>query len=226
MRLLTTFPLPHRFGTGTLLIGLCAFLSLGTVLPGQADEPVDPAYLKVVTERAAKIVGSLGIDDTTKAQRVTDIIARQYVDLSRIHDTRDAAIKAAHDQAGDDKSRADAAITVAQNDADAAIYKLHAAYLAKLSVELTPEQVDGVKDGMTYGAANGTYDVYMRMCPDLSEEQKRQIKAWLIEARELAMDQGSSNEKHAVFGKYKGKINNYLSAAGYDLKEAEKNLRK
>jgi len=187
---------------------------------------VDPAYLKVVTERAAKIVGSLGIDDTTKAQRVTDIIARQYVDLSRIHDTRDAAIKAAHDQAGDDKSRADAAITVAQNDADAAIYKLHAAYLAKLSVELTPEQVDGVKDGMTYGVANGTYDVYMRMCPDLSEEQKRQIKAWLIEARELAMDQGSSNEKHAVFGKYKGKINNYLSAAGYDLKEAEKNLRK
>ena len=100
----------------------------------------------------------------------------------------------------------------------------HIAFLARLAVELNPEQVDGVKDGMTYGVLKVTYDVYMKMCPDLSEEQKKRIKAWLIEARELAMDQGSSKEKHGVFGKYKGKINNYLSAAGYDLKEAEKNL--
>jgi len=69
-----------------------------------------------------------------------------------------------------------------------------------------------------------TYNVYLKMMPDLSVEQKRQIRAWLWEARELAMDQGSSKEKHGVFGKYKGKINNYLSAAGYNLKEAEKNL--
>jgi hypothetical protein len=42
---------------------------------------------------------------------------------------------------------------------------------------------------------------------------------WLVEARELAMDEGSSDAKHAVFGKYKGRINNYLSAAGYDMKK-------
>jgi hypothetical protein len=45
--------------------------------------------------------------------------------------------------------------------------------------------------------------------------------AWLVEAREIAMDCGSSEEKHYWFGKYKGKINNYLSAEGYDLKKAE-----
>ena len=38
------------------------------------------------------------------------------------------------------------------------------------------------------------------------------------------MDAGSSEEKHAMFGKYKGRINNYLSAAGYDMKQAEKDL--
>jgi hypothetical protein len=42
---------------------------------------------------------------------------------------------------------------------------------------------------------------------------------WLVEARELAMDEGSSEKKHAVFGKYKGRINNYLSAEGYDMKK-------
>jgi hypothetical protein len=62
------------------------------------------------------------------------------------------------------------------------------------------------------------------MLPDLTDQQKAQILAWLVEAREKAMDAGSSREKHAWFGKYKGKINNYLSAAGYDLKKADRDL--
>jgi len=39
---------------------------------------------------------------------------------------------------------------------------------------------------------------------------------WLAEAREHAMDAQSSNKKHEWFGKYKGRINNYLSKQGYD----------
>jgi len=42
----------------------------------------------------------------------------------------------------------------------------------------------------------------------------------LLEAREHAMDAESSDKKHAWFGKYKGRINNYLSSEGYDLKKA------
>jgi len=60
------------------------------------------------------------------------------------------------------------------------------------------------------------------LLPDLSDEQKREILANLVEAREQAMDGGSSEEKHGIFGKYKGRINNYLSEQGYDLKAAEK----
>lgn len=207
------------------IAAVCAFL-FQALRPCQADEQPDPAYLKVVTERAAKIVEKLGIDDTVTAERTRDLIALQYWDLSQIHDARDAAINSARANARDNLNAASTAIESAKNEADAAIYRLHAAYLAKLSVELTPEQVDGVKDGMTYGVAKITYNVYMKMCPDLDDDQKKQILAWLTEARELAMDQGSSKEKHGVFGKYKGKINNYLSATGYDLKEAEKNLYK
>jgi len=57
------------------------------------------------------------------------------------------------------------------------------------------------------------------MIPTLTEAQKKQIYAWLVEAREHAMDAESSEKKHAWFGKYKGRINNYLSAAGYNLKK-------
>ena len=88
-----------------------------------------------------------------------------------------------------------------------------------LSAHLTSAQVDQVKDGMTYGVLQVTYKGYNDMIPTLTSPQKEQIMSWLIEARELAMDAESSEKKHAAFGKYKGRINNYLSAAGYDLQK-------
>ncbi len=97
---------------------------------------------------------------------------------------------------------------------------LHPQYLTKLSALLSPTQVEQVKDGMTYGVLPITYEGYLDMLPSLTDEQKKQIKDYLTEAREHAMDAGSSEEKHGWFGKYKGRINNYLSKAGYDMKKA------
>jgi hypothetical protein len=67
-----------------------------------------------------------------------------------------------------------------------------------------------------------TYTAYQEMIPALTPEQKEKIYDWLKEAREIAMDQGSSEDKHKVFGKYKGRINNYLSSQGYNMKAEEK----
>ena len=54
------------------------------------------------------------------------------------------------------------------------------------------------------------------------EVEKMEILAWLKEAREYAIDAESSKKKHEAFGKYKGRINNYLSKRGYNLtKERE-----
>jgi len=75
---------------------------------------------------------------------------------------------------------------------------------------------------MTYRVMPITYTAYQDMIPALTVEQKEKIYNWLREARELAMDEGSSEDKHKVFGKYKGKINNYLSIQGYDMKVEEK----
>jgi uncharacterized protein YecA (UPF0149 family) len=73
---------------------------------------------------------------------------------------------------------------------------------------------------MTYKILPLTYNAYVDELPSLTEPQKLQIKAWLTEAREHAIDAESSEKKHAWFGKYKGRINNYLSAQGYDMKKA------
>jgi len=209
-------------------IAVALLLTLVPQVGAQADvaqADAQAAYQKVTQERAAKIVATLKLADANQDSTVQNLIAKQYQDLSRIHDGRDARIEQIKSQAGEDKSATEAAIQAARDHAKLELDQLHAAYLAKLSATLSGEQVDKIKDGMTYGVAPATYAVYLKMYPAMTDEQKQQVLAWLHEARELAMDAGDSKAKHAVFGKYKGRINNYLVKEGYDLKAGEANLR-
>lgn len=212
------------FSLGLSLLAATSVLAQGT--NSAPAESKDTAQLRNLNERAAKIVAQLGLADSAKSNRVHGIIVRQYQDLGKIHEVRDAQIKQAKEKSGADKAAATTAIEAIRAETKPKLDRLHGEYLTKLSAELSVEQVDKVKDGMTYGVLPLTYGVYLKMYPDLTDEQKAQIKTWLTEARELAMDGSTSDEKHAVFGKYKGKINNYLSKAGYDAKQAEQNLRK
>jgi hypothetical protein len=177
----------------------------------------DPEYTRVITGRADKIVKPIEIADAARKTRVRDIIVQQYRGLNAIHTSCDEDIEAAVKAAGD-KESATPRVKSIREQADSRVKQLHQDYLRGLSAELTPEQVDQVKDGMTYGVLPTTYQAYLAKVPELTEPQKKQIMAFLVEARELAMDGGTSEEKHAVFRKYKGKINNYLSAQGYSLK--------
>jgi hypothetical protein len=198
-------PAPYRLrlnGTRSVPAAL-ACLALFGVTRAQPAEDADAAYTRVINERADKIVAQLAIEHANDRLRVRDLIAGQYRALSKIHDARDAK-------------------TMTADEASAEQFALHRRFVAQLEAQLTPEQVDKVKDGLTYGVVPITYRAYRELLPELTAEQKCEIKAQLLEAREYAMDAGSSEEKHAWFGKYKGRINNYLSAAGYDLKQAER----
>lgn len=200
-------------------------LLLLLVLPLRA-QTAPPAPDPVLIERAEKIVAALDLPDAAQAARIRDVVANQYASLRPVHDARDAAIEAAKGKpdSAADKAAGDAAVKTARDIAAARQGELHYAFLARLSAELTPAQVERIKDGMTYGVAPNTFKVYQEMLPDLTAEQRTQILAWLTEAREHAMDAGSSKEKHAWFGKYKGRINNYLAKAGYDMKQAERDM--
>lgn len=204
---------------------LFAFLTPGLSQDKQQVDQ-DDAYTRVITQRAEKIVKPMNIKDDAKASAVLDLIVQQYRDLSEIHDTRDARIEEIEKQAGEDEEKADKKIYIVKDAASSQLYRLRDEFISKLSQKLSPEQVDQVKDGMTYGVVPITYDGYLAMLPDLTKEQKDQILAYLVEARDYAMTGGSSEDKHRWFGKYKGKINNYLSDAGYDLDEAGKEWKK
>ena len=179
-------------------------------------------YRQVVTHRADKIIKPLGLTDAQKAEQVRDIIAQQYIDLNAVHDARNAAVKNLKELNKDNKEKIEPEIKQLEEKANKKLTRLHKTYISKLSKRLSDAQVEMVKDGMTYGVLPITYNGYLQMLPGLTEEQKQQILVYLTEAREHAMDAESSEKKHAWFGKYKGKINNYLSAAGIDMNKASK----
>jgi hypothetical protein len=190
--------------------------------PGESSDTVVPAatdaeaqYTRDLNKRGDDTLAALKLDDTAKAERVKQLVMNQYRSLRTLHDARDAKLK---EIGKDDKEQ----LAKVKADTDAAIKPLHEEFVAKLSAELTPEQVEIVKDKMTMGKVKNDFGAFCDMLPNLTEPQKQYILTQLKEAREIAMDKGSAQEKHDVFGKYRGRINNYLSKEGYDLKQATK----
>ena len=201
------------------LLLLSGWISAGAVDLNKENR--DLKYVESIVNRSQKIVDKLGLTDAKVAEDVCNVIANRYFELNDIYEIRDAKVKAVKESGltGDAKN---AALKAAENEKDAALYRSHFAFPASLSLFLNEEQIEAVKDGMTYGVVKVTYEATLDMIPSLKEEEKVQIYAWLVEAREFAMEAENSNKKHAAFGKYKGRINNYLAKRGYNLtKERE-----
>jgi len=196
-----------------IIVALLLFFGSNVIM---AQSGYDPEYVKVTNERAQKIVDDLKLKSQEDQLAVRDIIAEQYRSLSKIQDGRDAKIDEVKKSVAD-KEKQQKSVEKLKNDADKKIMSLHKSYLKKLSKKLNNSQIVQVKDGMTYGVLPITVLGYNDMLPNLTQEQQKYIYDALVEAREHAMDGGSSKEKHAWFGKYKGRINNYLSKEGYDL---------
>lgn len=181
------------------------------------SEGRDPEYVTAIVNRSKKIVDKLALEDQAVAEEVTKIVANRYFELNDIYEARDARLAAVKEQGltGDEKQHA---TDFANYECDSKLYRSHFAFPATLGIYLTDDEVEQVIDGMTYGVVMVTYNSHLEMIPSLSDEEKKQLMAWLKEARELAVDAESSNKKHGVFGKYKGRYNNYLAKRGYDLK--------
>ncbi len=210
-----------------LSVSLSVYLLLCSLtLFSQTNDEKEAAYTRTILVRAEKIVAPLGIADTLKAGKVRNLIMKQYRSLNEIYSIRDIKLAAAKELKQTNKELALQQVQNTENEVNAQLYTLHFDYLSKLMFYLTPAQIDQVKDGMTYGVLLLTFRGYLSMIQNLTEEQKQQIMVWLVEAREHAMDAGSSDEKHKWFGKYKGRINNWLSAAGYDLKKEGEDWQK
>lgn len=179
----------------------------------------DPKYVETIVGRSQKVTDALGITGTEKGKQVLNIVANRYFKLNDIYSERDSLKAVAKTLTGDEKKLKQ---EYAEMQKDQKLYRSHFGFIADLAVYLTDAEIETVKDVLTYNVVKVTYEAQCDMIPTLTEEEKVQIMAWLKEAREYAIDAESSKKKHEAFGKYKGRINNWLSKRGYNLtKERE-----
>ena len=105
--------------------------------PAKSPEEIETAYTQAIEKRVADILAVLELKEPAKTKSLHDVLVAQYRTLRDWHDVNDAKRKAA-------------------NGAEAEPFKaslkaVHEKFIAGLSAELTPEQVEQVKDKMTYG---------------------------------------------------------------------------
>lgn len=203
----------------TLLLSVVVVCT-GTVSAQEEATPASTAadreafYTQTIEHRTDDILKALALKDAEKAARVHDSIMLQYRSLR----ARDAAVMAKLKEAGN--TNADLA---ARNALASGLTKpLHEWFVGVLALDLTPEQVDVVKDQMTYNKVKVTFEAYCNIIPNLTESDKAKIQELLKAARDEAIDGGSAGEKSAVFQKYKDQINAYLNANGHDVQKAYK----
>lgn len=182
-------------------------------------------YTKMIRLRSDKIVEKLNITEAGKAKLVSGMIAAQYSNLNDIYNKRDEAKKNLKEFTAPNKPSEEAMKKIEEKVAFS-VDSLHPIFLKQLATQLNEKQVIQIKDGLTYSVLPLTYNAYLDELPELKENQKAQMMVWLLEAREHAMDAESSEKKHAWFGKFKGRINNYLSKEGYDMKKAGEEWQK
>ena len=224
----------QQFITSSIVPVRCMLLAMlllaGTMNDLHAQQTTtiteDSSYIKTVNERAGKIVATLQLKDDKKSKKVQGIVAQQYRNLNQVHEGSKARITALKQNTSFSKEAMAEVLKKEEDDKMSKLKQQHDQFIAQLKKELSNEQIEQVKDGMTYSVLPKTYTAYQEMILTLTEAQKQQIYTWLLEAREYAMDAESSDKKHAWFGKYKGRINNYLSAEGYDLKKANEDWAK
>lgn len=199
-------------------VSVLSLLTLVLASNAQSQTTNNDDYLKVVKERAHKIVAPLEIGDSVKFYRVRDQIAQEYVDIKQIDENKAAATTAVKAK-NLEKAAAETELKKVNDATEEKRTALNKKFVQSLSKDLNAQQIEKVKDGLTYNVLPITYKAHLDMIPSLKEEEKKYIYDALFEAREHAMAAGSSDAKHGWFGKYKGRINNYLAARGYDLKK-------
>lgn len=184
-----------------------------TSLPAASKEDLEAVYTIAIENRTADILKFVDLTDAAKSNIVHDIIIAQYRALR----ARDEAINANLKTDGKEinyTNRAELLLTQSK--------PLHEQFLAKLAVILTPEQIEKVKNQMTYNKVTVTYDAYCAIVPNLTDADKAKVLELLKLARDEAIDGGNAPEKSAIFQKYKDQINSYLDAHGHDTAKAFK----
>ena len=184
----------------------------------RADDIIDMLTLKDPNQ-VSEFPGLAAMKDPAEIAAVHEIIMQFYRNINAWHTTNDKALAALKKQAGSADAADQPALKAKVVDLQHSLKAIHYAFLDQLSSHLNTQQIDVVKEKMVYGKVKVTYNAYVSMIPNMSDEDKLKVAQLLVEAREEAIDAGSNEEKSQIFKVYKGKINIFLDHEGHNTKK-------
>ena len=155
--------------------------------------PPTAASDAALNKRVSRLVDSLDLKDDARQERVR---AALTADLRAVRDAHNAGLQL-----------------------DGIV---HSNFIANLQADLTPEQVESIKDKLTANKLPTTLKAYHQILPDLKPQDEAKILDWLKRAREQSLDVKNVDEMTPVFKKYKTEIEHYLDSRGYNWAKSYK----
>lgn len=199
------------------LITLVAVALLaGTAQLAAADAP-DAATQKRIGQKVDRLVSTAKVTDADKVAKVKAIGADWFATLFAWHKENDPKLSALWSE----WNRARAVVpkdefpgelvAVKIEETYASLKPAYDNYIQRLSTELTPEQIDAVKEAWSRSPGmKRTYNSYLEIVPDLAEKDKEVIKARMNLAREAAMLTDADKEIVNIFKRHKVKVEAYV----------------
>ena len=166
---------------------------------------------------ATRIVHRMRLADADKTARLTQATTGYLNALHPILEERQTVLDRLEKEAGPQGKPDHTQVVAAYEKAKAAYLPLRDAFVKKLEADLHPYLVDRVKDGLTHDAFPKLHAMYLEMIPQLTPEEKAHITGLLVEARENAILAINHRGQKQWFDKYRGIINNFISAQGHDF---------
>jgi hypothetical protein len=202
-------PLSSRAPRAAAILSLISFVA-GALAAAPATVPADAA-----DKQAADIVASLNLNDTGKATRVQAVITEFTRKVRDWHNAQIKSVAATNPTTKPSVQEATRMDSKLPND-------IHAQFVSGLAADLSPEQVEAVKDKLTEGKVQFTLRGYHSIVPDLTPEEESHILGLLKQAREEALDVKGSKEMSAIFKIYKTQAEAYLNSRGRNWKQLYK----
>ena len=204
-----------------VILGLLSLLALASPAALRAAEPgaPDDAAQKKVEQKADKLVDGLKLTDADKAAKAKTVTREWLVAMLAWHKEHDAELKGLWSE----WNKARAVVPKDEFPGEVISYKIDGVYaslkpayddfIKKLSAELTPEQVDALKEAWSRSPGmTRTYKAYLEIAPDLSEKDQQVIHDRMLMAREAAMLTDSDKEIVSIYKRHKVKVEQYIGS--------------
>lgn len=215
----------HPRSIATLTLLALAFAAFAPLRAGDdasatpASTAFDAATQKRIDAKADRLLGTLKLEDPAKAERARTILREWLATMTAWHANNDPQLQALWSQ----WNQARAVVPKDEFPAEVIAHRIDDVYASlkpayrkftdRLAAELTAEQIDALKE--TWSRSPGmtrTYQAYLEIVPDLTEDQKKVIRDRMLLAREDAMLTDADKEITTIYKRHKVKVEAYIGS--------------